>query len=236
MRRTSRGAGRRRARGWTAVSLLSSLLVQVAMAALGWVFLAAPDGQSVLACLLPWCLLGTGYLVVALVVLTALSRRTGAVEARPLLVRRPARVLTGVMTTTTALVGIGAAFLVLAGKWDPAVAALLQLSGQEAMAAKVIGVWAMLLAWGFLHWGFAQGYYQRYHATPEPTLAFPRTPSPSIVDFAYFSYCIGVSFAVSDVEILGRRIRWRVTCHSVLAFLFNGLIVVLAVNTILGSP
>ena len=46
---------------------------------------------------------------------------------------------------------------------------------------------------------------------------------------------LGTTFAASDVEVLSTRLRWTVVWHSVLSFFFNGLIIVLALNTITGS-
>ena len=64
---------------------------------------------------------------------------------------------------------------------------------------------------------------------------FPNTPDPRIVDFVYYAFCIAVSFAVSDVETQGQRIRHLIVWHSVLSFFFNGFIIVLALNTIMGG-
>jgi uncharacterized membrane protein len=104
-------------------------------------------------------------------------------------------------------------------------------------------VWAMLLAWGFLHWGFAQIYYRLYHvpmppdasgAVAEPSMRFPKTANPSLVDFVYVAFQIATSFTPNDVETTP-RVRWTVTWHAVLSFFFNGFIIVLALNTIMDS-
>ena len=39
----------------------------------------------------------------------------------------------------------------------------------------------------------------------------------------------------ADVDILTRRVRWTVTVHAVSSFFFNGAIIVLALNTIIGQ-
>jgi len=95
---------------------------------------------------------------------------------------------------------------------------------------RLIGVWAMVLSWGLLHWGFAQWYMYRYRTAAEPPLRFPRTPEPSIVDFTYLAFTIGTTFAVSDVETYSSRIRWLMTVHSVISFFFNGAIIVFALS------
>jgi len=56
-----------------------------------------------------------------------------------------------------------------------------------------------------------------------------------MVDFVYFSFTVGSSFAASDVTVLSSRTRWTVVWHSVSSFFFNGLIIVLALNTIMSN-
>jgi uncharacterized membrane protein len=90
----------------------------------------------------------------------------------------------------------------------------------------------MILAWTLLHWGFAQLYLQLYYREDTPPLRFPSAAAPGILEFAYFSFTLAVSLAVSDVEVLDRRMRWRVLLHSVLSFFFNGLIIVTALGAI----
>ena len=45
---------------------------------------------------------------------------------------------------------------------------------------------------------------------------------------------VGTSFTPNDVET-APPIRWTVVWHSVLSFFFNGFIIVLALNTIMGG-
>ena len=39
-------------------------------------------------------------------------------------------------------------------------------------------------------------------------------PHPGRIDFLYFAFTIAVSFAVSDVTVTRRDVRWQVTIHS----------------------
>lgn len=204
--------------------LAVSLLTQLTMVGLGIAFINS-ESSTALLILLTWCLLGTTYAVVVLIVLGFMSRRNRSEAARPpkLELSRTVRIFSSAATLFASLVGLVAAFQVLSPQVGPDLAPLVT----------VIGVWAMLLAWGFLHWGFAQIYRQTYFTSATPPMRFPGTPHPGIVEFVYFSYTLGTTFAVSDVEILNTRVRWRVVWHSVLSFFFNGLIVVLALGTII---
>lgn len=208
------------------IAYVLSLVWQLGMVVVGLRFALTDDYEDAFSALLLWCGLGTVYAIVVIVVLGRLSRAdrvATAPRASRIELSRPARIVSTAATILASMVGLGAATELLALRNEP--------SWQGTI--EIIGVWAMILAWGFLHWGFAQIYSQTYHANAEqPPLRFPNTPHPRITDFVYFSYTIGTSFAASDVETLRPLIRWRIVWHSVLSFFFNGLIIVLAFNTI----
>jgi uncharacterized membrane protein len=63
---------------------------------------------------------------------------------------------------------------------------------------------------------------------------FPDCPHPALVDFLYFSFTVGVSFAVSDVEVRSRALRWHVMVHSILSFFYNAIVLAVAINIITG--
>ncbi|SEM76471.1 DUF1345 domain-containing protein [Mucilaginibacter sp. P25] len=65
-------------------------------------------------------------------------------------------------------------------------------------------------------------------------LEFPNEPKPDYLDFAYFSFVIGMTFQVSDVQVTSRRIRRLALLHGLLAFSFNTIIVALSINVIAG--
>jgi len=65
-------------------------------------------------------------------------------------------------------------------------------------------------------------------------LIFPGDRPPNYLDFAYFSFVIGMTCQVSDVQITSRRMRRISLFHSVLSFGFNTLILALLINTVSG--
>ena len=94
----------------------------------------------------------------------------------------------------------------------------------------------IVLSWVLTHTVYALRYAHLYYREPEAMgLEFPGGKAPCDMDFAYFAFTLGTTFATSDVEVLSTRLRWTVVWHSVLSFFFNGLIIVLALNTITGS-
>lgn len=215
--------------------------VQVAIAVVGVVGVVGED----IGPLIVWCLLGTAYAVVVVIVLAVLAR--GRARAADELADVPSwfghvrSLVTVVLTIAPALIGASSAVLVIVFGRDSTSAGVLSSlmdasTLSTAMVIKIIGVWAMLLAWGMLHWGFAQMYLHRTEAAlPGRILAFPDDAHPSMVDHVYFAFTVGTTFAASDVNVLTSRTRWLVTVHAVLSFFLNGLIVVLSFNTIMGG-
>jgi uncharacterized membrane protein len=65
-------------------------------------------------------------------------------------------------------------------------------------------------------------------------LDFLNEKRPDYLDFAYFSFVIGMTFQVSDVTVSSSRIRRLVLLHGLISFLFNTIIVALSINIIAG--
>jgi uncharacterized membrane protein len=61
-------------------------------------------------------------------------------------------------------------------------------------------------------------------------LIFPGDHPPDYFDFAYFSFVVGMTCQVSDVQITSRRMRRITLFHSVLSFGFNTIILALLIN------
>lgn len=204
--------------------VLAHWVAQFVLATIG--LIAAIGGAT--AWLLAWNVIATLYAVTAVIAMETLSRRPPAEydiddQPRPwLLGSRPTAVL--LLTGVPAVLGVTAAVSVI----------FIGPARDETDAVlKLLGVWTMLLAWAFVHWGFAQVYLLHDRRNrPVETFDFPRTPRPGIVDFVYFSFTLGTTFAASDVTALTTRTRWIITLHSVMSFLMNALIIALAFDTI----
>ncbi|HUQ58378.1 DUF1345 domain-containing protein [Lentzea sp.] len=106
---------------------------------------------------------------------------------------------------------------------------------QAALNSKIAGVPAVLLAWAILHFGYADRYAQAYYAAlPEKLLVFPGSEHPTFIDFAYFSFTVGTTFAVSDVESRTSGMRLRILAHGVLSFIYNTTMLGIAIGVISG--
>ena len=57
---------------------------------------------------------------------------------------------------------------------------------------------------------------------------------PPKVDFAYFSFALGTSFAVSDPQVTETRVRREVMIHSIISFAYNSVIIGMVINLFAG--
>lgn len=109
-------------------------------------------------------------------------------------------------------------------------------NADAGLDANLVGVPAVLLAWAILHFGYAERYAQAYYAALPDTeiLVFPNAVRPNFVDFAYFSFTMGTTFAVSDVESQNSSIRARILSHGILSFIYNTATLGIAVGVMTG--
>jgi uncharacterized membrane protein len=105
----------------------------------------------------------------------------------------------------------------------------------------VIAIAGMTLSWSLVHTVFAVRYAHLYYAdhkikpgTHAGGLDFPDEDKPDFVDFAYFSFVLGMTFQVSDVSITLKKIRRMVLWHSLISFGYNAVIIALTINVIAG--
>ncbi len=140
-------------------------------------------------------------------------------------------VVFGIVLVST-LCSLGGILLLLGnkGNW--------MLSKGVETAIYIIGV---TLSWVLLHTIFTYRYAHYYygdHATQKGKnaggLEIPGEEHPDYLDFAYFSFVIGMTFQVSDIQITSKRIRRLVLLHGLLSFVFNTVIVALTINVVGG--
>jgi uncharacterized membrane protein len=102
-----------------------------------------------------------------------------------------------------------------------------------------IYITGVICSWFLLHTIFAYRYALLYYGDHplDPDLhtvglQIPNELWPDYLDFAYFSFVIGMTFQVSDIEISSRTIRRVALMHGILSFLFNTVIVALTINVV----
>jgi uncharacterized membrane protein len=104
-----------------------------------------------------------------------------------------------------------------------------------------VAVLGMLFSWFLIHTVFALRYAHIYYGhhkikpdTPAGGLDFPGDEQPEYLDFAYYSFVLGMTFQVSDVQITSKRLRNLALLHSLISFGFNTIMIALTINLIAG--
>jgi uncharacterized membrane protein len=100
----------------------------------------------------------------------------------------------------------------------------------------------VIFSWTLVHTVYGLRYAHAFYGdSDEPGvnrhaggLIFPGDRSPDYFDFAYFSFVVGMTCQVSDVQITSRHMRRITLVHSVLSFGFNTMILALLINTVSG--
>jgi uncharacterized membrane protein len=115
-------------------------------------------------------------------------------------------------------------------------------NGQAFFLAVII--LTIVLSWSLVHTVFALHYAHGYYGPSEDEddddglvggLEFPSEKQPDYWDFMYFSYVVGMTCQVSDVQISGRELRRMALIHGVVAFFFNTIILALTINIVASS-
>ncbi len=100
----------------------------------------------------------------------------------------------------------------------------------------------VIVSWLTIHTVFTMRYAHIYYGdSDDPNepghaggLDFPDEENPDYLDFAYFSFIIGMTCQVSDVQISGRTLRRLALLHGMLTFAFNTVILALSLNIVSG--
>jgi uncharacterized membrane protein len=108
----------------------------------------------------------------------------------------------------------------------------------------MLGLATVVLSWSLIQTVFGLHYAHAFYGDSDQPgerrhaggLLFPtERPGermPDYFDFAYFSFVIGMTCQVSDVQIISHRMRRLAFMQSVLAFAFNTIILALLINTV----
>ena len=107
----------------------------------------------------------------------------------------------------------------------------------------ILALGTVIFSWSVVHTSFGLRYAHAFYGDSDDPdakeraggLLFPGGEQmPDYFDFAYFSFVIGMTCQVSDVQITSRGMRRLALVHSVLSFGFNTVILALLINTVSG--
>ena len=99
----------------------------------------------------------------------------------------------------------------------------------------------VMLSWLLLHTVFTLRYAHLYYkppaGQPEGGLEFPGSEKePDYLDFAYFSFVVGMTAQTADIGVSGRLLRRLVLLHGLLSFGFNTVVLALTIGGLAGLP
>ena len=100
---------------------------------------------------------------------------------------------------------------------------------------------AVAASWFLAHTSFALHYAHTYYGDPDKDgsenhgLDFPGKEEPDYWDFLYYSFVVGMTCQVSDVQVSTREMRRLTLSHGVLSFFFNTGVLALSVNILAGA-
>ena len=117
--------------------------------------------------------------------------------------------------------------------------AILNKEDQE-LYLLVFTILSVPLGWLTFHTVFAFHYmnlfYDRHEGGRDAGgLNFPGTPEPRAWDFLYYSFVVGMTAQVSDVQVESSIIRRVTLFHGIVSFFFNTVLLALAVNVAAGQ-
>jgi uncharacterized membrane protein len=103
-----------------------------------------------------------------------------------------------------------------------------------------LSIAALLLSWLLIHTLFAFHYARLYYFLAgggeehHRGLRFPDDDEPDYLDFAYYSFVVGMTSQVSDVAVISHPMRRLTLIHGVLSFIYNIAILAMSINIIGG--
>ena len=137
--------------------------------------------------------------------------------------------------------GMALIFLLTLGAIGLSLAAILLLLAQQGHQDPTrlgFAIASLPLGWLTLHtilaFRYAHLYYAPHASGHAYGLAFPATEEPGTWDFLYFSFVVGMTGQVSDVQVMTVAMRRLTLAHGIVSFFFNTVILALTVNIAAG--
>ncbi|MBO0834129.1 MAG: DUF1345 domain-containing protein [Actinobacteria bacterium] len=190
------------------------LLIGAACAAAVWMFTA-----PAVALLAGW---DSGAVIYLVSVWLVVARMNADVTARMAGRENPSNPVAEILVvgaSIAALVAVGFA-LVKAG----------QSTGGTKALFIFVGTVSVVVSWLIVHTVYMLRYARSYYSEPAGGIEFNEEGRPSYLDFAYFSFTIGMTFQVSDTNITTKGIRHLALYHALLSYLFGAVILATAIN------
>jgi uncharacterized membrane protein len=204
------------------------LMIALAVAAIVLFFTYRQAYAAPITILLVWIAFALTVIVLNWIVILSSHPREVQKIAR---LQDSSRTILFLFTIVASLMSLGAILLLLSSTKG---------HGGNVTSHILLAMASVIVSWWLVHTIFTLRYAHMFYDTdtddggtkPFGGLRFPRDIEPDYLDFVYFSFVIGMTFQVSDIEITKRDIRRLAWMHGLISFAFNTAIVALSINII----
>jgi uncharacterized membrane protein len=109
---------------------------------------------------------------------------------------------------------------------------LLAAESTGGIWAAVIGALSVAAAWVTVHTVYMLSYARLYYTGDEGGIDFHESEGyrPDYGDFAYLAFTLGMTYQVSDTDLVDRRIRMAALRHALLSFLLGAIVLAIVIN------
>lgn len=208
---------------------IHKLLICVAIAVLVYFIVNIQKLDVLTHVMIGWDTFSLGMIIMSWITFSITNSRQIREQAKA---QDSSRVLIFVTVLVSTFAGFLAVLLLIISKKD--------FKDTEALHL-VVAVGGMLFAWFLVHTIFTFRYAHIFYGDDEEDsnthaggLKFPEDDKPDYIDFAYYSFVLGMTFQVSDVDITSKRLRRLSLLHSILSFIFNTVMIALTINIMAG--
>ena len=196
---------------------------RIAVAAVAGLF-----AYGVAAWLTPWqvaVLLGWDAMVTSFLVWVwwTIRHSDSEVTARFAKVEDPSRALADlvlVAASVASLPGVGLALAKASGE-----------TGAGRAVITSVAVLTVALSWLCVHAMFSLRYADLYYAA-DGGINFHDDRAPDYADFAYVAFTIGMTYQVSDTDLVSRPIRMAALRHGLLSYVFGIAVIATTINAV----
>jgi uncharacterized membrane protein len=204
------------------------IVIGLVMAGVVFLLLKKEGRSNLVVGMCAWCVFSFTYLLISWIII--FSRRIEDIK-------KIARVNDGSQ--------LFVALLIMASSFASLVIVMLLIvnpnPNHQQMIIFPLSMASIILSWIMVHTIMAFHYAHKYYDDDskgihpeEGGLDFPGDDKPDYLDFAYYSFVIGMTFQVSDVEITSKKLRKLALLHGLIAFGLNTFVVALTINLIAG--
>lgn len=99
----------------------------------------------------------------------------------------------------------------------------------------LISLFSVVVSWILVHTIYALRYARFYYSKEiDGTIDFNKDHKPAYSDFIYVAFTVGMTYQISDTNIIGTEFRKTVLRHAILSYVFGTVIVATTISLIAG--